>query len=232
MKSTVGNRTAMSGVVYESLKDNILHLDLPPGTAVNEIESAERYGMSRTPVRDAFKALQNEGLLEIIPHVGTFVTKIDISKVSDSLYLRTATEQAVLLDLCNMLDSMHTVRIGMVLQKQEQLLKSDLPPEKLSREFIRLDDGFHYALFAATGKGSLISILGKTDSHYRRFRMLIDRENRENISRLHSQHRRIFELVQAKNRTELYLLVYEHINECFASSPAVIEKYADYFVGI
>ena len=55
--------------VYQQLKDEILHLELPPGTAIGEIETASRFETSRTPVRDAFKLLELEGLLEIKPHI-------------------------------------------------------------------------------------------------------------------------------------------------------------------
>ena len=73
----------------------ILHLELPPGAAVSEIETAAMYNVSRTPVRDAFKTLELEGLLEIRPHIGTFVTQIDMDMVSDILYMREKLEYSV-----------------------------------------------------------------------------------------------------------------------------------------
>ncbi|MBQ8624941.1 MAG: GntR family transcriptional regulator, partial [Agathobacter sp.] len=59
--------TATSDGVYAELKEQILHLELPPGSSISEIETAEKYNISRTPVRDAFKRLEREGLLEIRP---------------------------------------------------------------------------------------------------------------------------------------------------------------------
>ena len=91
--------TATSDVVYSQLKERILHLELPPGAAISEIETAAAYHISRTPVRDAFKRLEQEGLLEIRPHIGTFISLIDLNAVSDVLYIREVLEFSVFSDL-------------------------------------------------------------------------------------------------------------------------------------
>ena len=79
--------TGTSEAVYQKLKEQILYLELPPGSAISEIDTAARYETSRTPVRDAFKMLASEGLLEIRPHIGTFVSLIDLNMISDILYI-------------------------------------------------------------------------------------------------------------------------------------------------
>ena len=86
--------------VYNSLKHDILYLNLRPGDMISELEICKQYGISRTPARDAIKALVAEGLLEVRPHVGTFISLIDLSKVSDSVFIREVLEQAVLKELC------------------------------------------------------------------------------------------------------------------------------------
>ncbi len=100
-------RTGTSRAVYEKLKEQILHLELPPGSAISEIETAEKYQISRTPVRDAFKMLEGDGLLEIRPHIGTFVSLIDLNMISDILYMREVLEQAVFRDLTSIYDKSH-----------------------------------------------------------------------------------------------------------------------------
>ena len=85
--------------VYESLKSDILDLRLKPGQLLKETEICEKFGVSRTPVRDAFKRLEREGLLEIRPHIGTFVSRIDLHTVSDILYIREVLEFSILSDL-------------------------------------------------------------------------------------------------------------------------------------
>lgn len=68
-----------SGVklVYESLRDEILNLILAPGSPIDEVQLAERFGMSRTPIREALVRLAGEGLVETLPNRSTMVSNID-----------------------------------------------------------------------------------------------------------------------------------------------------------
>ena len=125
--------TGTSVAVYKDLKEQILHLELPPGSAISEIDTAAAFHVSRTPVRDAFKMLEREGLLEVRPHIGTFVSLIDLNMISDILYLRETLEQAVLRDLTAGYDKSQEFRIRLLLQRQCELLEQDLPAEELGR---------------------------------------------------------------------------------------------------
>lgn len=171
---TMKKHTATSDGVYEHLKEQILHLELPPGAAISEIETAEKYNISRTPVRDAFKRLEREGLLEIRPHIGTFISLIDLNAVSDILYIREVLEYSVLSDLAQIYDKSQDLRIQLILQEQKDLLASDLPIDELSRAFIHSDNEFHTALFDAAGKKNVIKFLYSYNSQYERFRTFIN----------------------------------------------------------
>ena len=65
-------------VVYEMLRDEILDLKLPPGMPIDEVQLAERFGMSRTPIREALVRLAGEGLVETLPNRSAMVAQIDI----------------------------------------------------------------------------------------------------------------------------------------------------------
>lgn len=64
-------------VVYESLRDEILDLTLAPGSPIDEVQLAERFNMSRTPIREALVRLAGEGLVETLPNRSTMVSNID-----------------------------------------------------------------------------------------------------------------------------------------------------------
>ena len=64
-------------LVYDTLRDEILNLTLPPGAAIDEIGLAERLSMSRTPIREALVRLAGEGLIETLPNRSTMVSNID-----------------------------------------------------------------------------------------------------------------------------------------------------------
>lgn len=78
-QTPVNERKRGSGVkmVYDILRDEILDLVLAPGSAVDEVQLAERFGMSRTPIREALVRLSGEGLIDTLPNRSTMVSNID-----------------------------------------------------------------------------------------------------------------------------------------------------------
>ena len=111
---------ASSNVVYTGLKEDILSLKLPPGSSISETDTAAKYNVSRTPVRDAFKALANEGLLEVKPHIGTFVSLMDINQISDVLYIRKVVEQSILKDLAISFSEADELKLEFSLNEQKR----------------------------------------------------------------------------------------------------------------
>jgi DNA-binding GntR family transcriptional regulator len=77
--TTAPERKRGSGVklVYDLLRDEILNLTLPPGSPIDEVQLAERFAMSRTPIREALVRLAGEGLVDTLPNRSTMVANID-----------------------------------------------------------------------------------------------------------------------------------------------------------
>ena len=73
--------TSLTAAAYESIKEQILNQVLRPGSAIGEIELAQQLEMSRTPVRDAIKRLESEGLVEVIPRKGTFIRHLTANEL-------------------------------------------------------------------------------------------------------------------------------------------------------
>lgn len=222
-------KTATSNGVYDKLKEQILHLELTPGSIISEIDTASRYEVSRTPVRDAFKALEREGLLEVRPHIGTFVSLIDLNAISDILYMRQVLEFAVLKDLSMTYDKSQEYKIRLALQNQKELIDSSLPKTELGRAFIKCDNDFHDILFDIAGKKNVILYFRTINSQYERFRTLLNLGEKDNIITLYNEHENIFKAIASKDIELLEKLVSHHIYNGFNSSTEVILKYSDYF---
>ena len=84
--------------VYESLKSDILDLRLKPGQLLKETEICEKFGVSRTPVRDAIRLLQEQGFVKNVPYQGVFVTLLSLNYIKQMIYMRVAVETSVLRD--------------------------------------------------------------------------------------------------------------------------------------
>ena len=80
------------GRLFDRLRDDILCGRMLPGEALSETRLAEQHGISRTPVREVIQRLAKEGLLAIVPQVGTFVAPIKLSSVTSSQFVREAIE--------------------------------------------------------------------------------------------------------------------------------------------
>ena len=223
-------KNATSEHVYRQLREQILHLELSPGTAISEIETAAKYQVSRTPVRDAFKALEAEGLLEIRPHIGTFVSLIDLRTVSDILFARCTLEKAVYKDLAMTLDKSQEYRIHLLLQKQEEILFSDLSSEELSRAFILSDNAFHYALYDLTGKQNIMHFYSAINAQYERFRTFINLSGREELKKLYHEHTAIWNHILNKEFDALEDCITQHLYNGFNASMKVISNYPEYFL--
>lgn len=78
--------------VYETLRTAVLDCTFLPGMALSEQAVSEQLNVSRAPVREAFRQLANEGLLETLPQRGTFVARLNQAKIGDAIFVRETIE--------------------------------------------------------------------------------------------------------------------------------------------
>ena len=221
--------TASSDTVYEALKEDILHLVLPPGASISEIETAESFHISRTPVRDAFKRLEREGLLEIQPHIGTFVSLIDLDAIADILYMRNVLECATLTNLIPIYNEALDLRICILLEKQKSLLESNLSSEELGRAFLLADHEFHNALFTAAGKPNIPKYLNQLNYQYERFRTYINFKGKSDLKKLYHSHMEIVECIRQKDSQHLQQVIKHHLYDGFQSNSHIIRSHPEFF---
>lgn len=218
-----------SSNVYNGLKHDIFYLNLKPGSMISEFEICQQYGVSRTPVRDAIKALVVEGLLEVRPHIGTFISLIDLSKVSDTVFIREVLEQAVLKELCPIFNSYDALNLEVILSQQAALI-NEVPNPETSGDFIQLDNKYHQKLFEIAGKSGIWDSINSMRQHYNRFRTLLVKCNLDNIEKLYEQHCTILNSLISHDEEILKETVTEHVTSGFKRCSEVMEKYSQYFI--
>src|SRR4051795_5488556 len=89
-----GNGLSIQGRVIQELRRRIISGEVPADEALSELTLAEEFGVSRTPVREAFKQLQTEGLVEIRPRVGTFMTTPSRREITELFQMKELLEGA------------------------------------------------------------------------------------------------------------------------------------------
>ena len=125
--------------IYEELKSNIINLDLVPGTKIREEDLATRFNISRTPIRTVIARLEKDDLLSVAPQKGTYVSKINISNISDFIYVRKAVETSVLEVVEKTINLSQIKELEKILDRQHEiiLMEPSIEKSKFSFEFIK-----------------------------------------------------------------------------------------------
>lgn len=223
------NNNQMPNRVYEELKSEILSMRLEPGCSISETETAKRFNVSRTPVRDAFRRLEGEGLIDVKPHIGTFVSLIDLETVSDIMYMREKIEISIVEDLSKVITQDQAFKLQVILLNQKELLHRQPKDEELSLAFISLDNEFHRMLFELAGKEGVWEMFNKLQNHYLRFRVFIDLNDPKRLLKLFKSHETILECIMQKEVSEIKELYQHHLYDGVQDSTAKIFEYAKYF---
>lgn len=153
--------------VFDQLQSSILTLELPPLTRISEAEVARQMGVSRQPVREAFKRLAKLGFLHIRPQSGTTVSLICEQAVLHARFIRTALEVKTCRTASAARDPAGLARLGALIAEQ----KDAIAAEDRSR-FHALDDAFHQEICALAGAGYVWDLIQQNKAHMDRIRML------------------------------------------------------------
>lgn len=160
-------RGGTRGRAYATLRDAITAGRLEPGRRLSENELAEWLGVSRTPVREALQRLRDDRLVEIVPQLGTFVTKISIVAVADAQFAREALECAAIRLAAQRITDAEVADLRATIERQKAAEAArDLDG------FYRHDDAFHATLCASSGHAIAWRLVQRADGHLNRVRRL------------------------------------------------------------
>ena len=140
---------------YRYLKTRIMSADLPPGASLNELEIAAALGTSRTPVREAIRKLEQEGLVMRYPNRGAIVTKLSMTDVLEIWQLREILEPAACRLAADRLDRDALAGIELAFL---DLRAREVGPEAYEA-FLRADVGLHGLIVDSTGNATLRHVL-------------------------------------------------------------------------
>lgn len=136
---------------FRILKNNIISVDLEPGTLVSENEIALELGLSRTPVREAIIDLAKAGIIEILPQRGSYVALIDNKMVEESRFLRRVLDAAVIETACE-LDNP-----AVLAQLEENVHMQEFYLEREDAEKVyHLDNDFHKLIYKYAQKDIIL----------------------------------------------------------------------------
>ena len=154
-------------VVFNTLRQAILKGELKPGERLMEIQLANKLGVSRTPVREAIRKLELEGLVLMIPRKGAEVAEITRQDMEDVLEVRTALEELAVKDAC---DHITDAQLSELKKASNEFKKALLEGKDLVT-CADADMHFHDVILSATNNRRLIQMLNNLSEQMYRYRM-------------------------------------------------------------
>ncbi|MBI5693281.1 MAG: GntR family transcriptional regulator [Verrucomicrobia bacterium] len=145
-------KSVNSDVAYDYIRKRILNGEYPPGRGLATITLAEEIGVSRTPVRDALRQLESDGLVTIQPRLGASVTRLSLEEYRELCELRLALEShAARLAAINRTDSdLHEIAQALeAMRRITKAIATSADERRLTAEMGREDVRFHLAIISA-----------------------------------------------------------------------------------
>lgn len=190
--------------IYGVLRNNIIKLHLEPGLAISEAEIAEVLNVSRTPVREAFIKLAEDGLLEIYAQKGSFISLIDIDQAEEARFVRRVLEKAIIKEACECFteDSLFDLSANLEMQKFCQKKGN-------YEKMFELDNEFHRTIYRGCGKERIWFHIKKMNYNFDRLRIL--RLSSSSWDGIIAEHNTLAQLIIDKNPAEVDEAVNRHL---------------------
>ena len=190
-------------VVFNTLRQAILKGELKPGERLMEIALAERLGVSRTPIREAMRKLEQEGLVVMIPRRGAQVANITEKDLNDVLEVRITLENMAIEKACaNMTDA--------DIRKLEQAAEV-FQTSTAEGDLVKMAEAnFHEVIYEAADNKRLMQVLNNLREQIYRYRVEYLKED-ESRNRLVKEHEKITRAIKERDVKAAQELSFEHL---------------------
>lgn len=194
-------------VVFNTLRQAILKGELAPGERLMEIQLANKLGVSRTPIREAIRKLELEGLVIMIPRKGAEVADITEKSLRDVLEVRKALEELAVQLACEKITQEELEE----LEKAGENFKKVLKRSKDITEVAEADVRFHDVIYMATDNQKLIHLLNKLREQMYRYRVEY-LKNPDVHEQLTQEHEEIVYHIKRREKVEATAVTCQHID--------------------
>ncbi len=205
LKSEVNDKYSLRGRVFQKLREDILSGKYKEHEELKEVAIGEELGVSRTPVREAFRQLELEGLIQIVPNKGAYVTGITAKDVKDIYMIRSLLE-----GLCARLAT-EKITGEQMEEMEENIYLADFHAQKGHMDqMAELDNRFHDILYEACDS----KLLEHTLKDYHQYVLRVRQKTLSNNTRgraSNDEHRQIMEAIKAGDADKAEQLANRHM---------------------
>jgi DNA-binding GntR family transcriptional regulator len=209
--------------VYALLREAIVSVELEPGQQLSENDLAVRVGVSRTPIREALVRLRDDRLVEIVPQLGTFVTRISPAALADAQFVRESLECAAVRLAAQRSDAEAVQKLEAILQRQAQTHAGG----DLDRFYV-LDDEFHHALCSLSGRGIAWELSQRASGHLNRIRRL-SLAQPDYIPEMIEEHHAVLAAIANRKPAQGEKALRHHLRMVLSSLPEIEAVHPEFF---
>lgn len=221
----IGKHKDTASLIYSTLRNEILNLTIKPGEEISEGVVCDRFGASRTPVREAYQRLQSAGLITTVPYKGSFASLLDYNEIQQVIFMRGIVEAAVISDFIQNITAYQLEELRYKINIQKVLITDDFD----SIRFQKADANFHSTWFKHQNKMLLWKIIQKSQLQYSRFRML-DLHDQQHCKKIYDDHTLLFTFIEKNKSKDAEVLIKKHLESGVNRIASKIPKeYASYF---
>ncbi len=204
--------------VFNTLRQQILTGELKPGERLMEVTLAEKLGVSRTPIREAIRKLEQEGMAQTIPRRGAVVAMMTEKDMEDVLQVRRALEDLAVQIACEQISISQIKELETAMMRFEECTKKDDLAET-----VRADVEFHDIIYAATGNKRLMSIMSGFGEQMFRYRVEYLKE-RENYPVLVEEHEGIVDGLKRRDMEAVTEIMRRHVTNQAVEMKRIIRE--------
>lgn len=205
-------------VVFNTLREAILKGELQPGERLMELQLASKLGVSRTPIREAIRMLEQEGLAVTMPRKGAEVARMTLKDMEDVLEVREALDELAAQIACTKITEEQLVNLKNVKDEFEECLTTN-DVKKIAQADVK----FHDIIYEATDNSKLVSLLNNLREQIYRYRVEY-LKNPQNYSSLIREHNEIVDSLVERNKEKVTKAMHAHISNQANAMKAVIQK--------
>ena len=208
----------ISEEIAETLRDEIVAGIYKPRERLIEEELSDRFFVSRTPIREAIRMLEQEGLAVTIPRKGAEVAKMTEKDMEDVLQIREALDELAAKIACEQISEEQLEELVATMHEFEESTKTDNV-----KKIAEADVKFHDIIYQSTGNPKLVNMLNNLREQMYRYRVeYLKDEN--NYPTLMKEHKDIVEGLVRKNKTQVTETMHQHVKNQAVAVKAMIQE--------
>lgn len=205
-------------VVYKTIRNAILKGELKPGSRLMEIHLASSLGVSRTPVREAIRLLEREGLAVTYPRRGAQVAHMSVKDLEDVIEIREALDVLAANKTCENVDATIIEKLENEIEAFKNVVNSDD-----FREIVKADEAFHNVIYESANNPKLTEIVNSLREQMYRYRYEYIKE-KDMMVNLLKEHEKILEAIRKKDKAGVTKMMKEHLENQYKTVKELIEK--------